>query len=75
MLKVRKIKQEKTVEEVTIAEDAAIHEPNLELNSEPDPELSSNVLTCTEDGCLATFVKYANLLNHPSHGTAQIMSP
>ena len=70
MLKMRKEKrQENTVEEVAIVEDAVIHEPNLDLNSKPDPELSSNVFTCTEDGCLATFVKYANLLNHLSHGT------
>ena len=76
MLKVRKEKrQENTVEEVTIAEDAAIHEHNLELDSETDPKFSSNVFTCTEDGCLATFVKYGNLLNHLSHNTAQIMSP
>ena len=76
MLKVRKEKrQENTVEEVTIAEDAALHVPNLELNSETDPEFSSNVLTCSEDGCLAAFVKYGNLVNHLSHSTAQIMSP
>ena len=55
----KKEKCPKNIEEnITIKEDSAQQGPDLEL--------SSDVFTCPENGCLS--MKYSNLLNHLSCG-------
>ena len=60
--------QEMTAEKDTTPEDCVLQEPDVDLDTEPDSELSSNVFTCPEDGCISSFLKYGNLLNHLSCG-------
>lgn len=68
MLKVKKEKCQEQIAKDSIQDDRVVQQPDSEPDTEPDSESSSNVFTCPEDGCLSTFVKYGNLLNHLSCG-------